>query len=57
MSLERGIWAPPDTMLDELKLFVMSTDNFARSITVEWIEKETYNYRACSIDGTRFSRE
>jgi hypothetical protein len=57
MSLERGIWAPPDTILDELKLFVMSTDGFARSMTLEWIEKETYNYRACSIDGKRFSRE
>jgi len=57
MSLERGIWAPSDTMLDELKLFVMSTDSFARSITLQWIEKETYNYRACSIDGKRFGRE
>jgi len=57
MNLERGIWAPPDTTFDELKLFVMSTDSFARSITFEWIEKETYNYRACSIDGKRFTRE
>jgi hypothetical protein len=32
MSLERGIWAPPDTTLDELTLFAMSTDGFARSI-------------------------
>ena len=57
MSLERGIWAPPDTTLDELTLFVMATDGFARSITLEWIEKETYNYRACSIGGQRFTRE
>jgi hypothetical protein len=57
MSLERGIWAPSDTMFDELTLFAMSTDGFARSMTLEWIEKETYNYRACSIDGKRFSRE
>jgi hypothetical protein len=57
MSLERGIWAPPDTTLDGLKLFVMSTDGFARSMTLEWIEKETYNYRACAIDGKRFTRE
>ena len=57
MSLERGIWAPPDTILDELTLFAMSTDGFARSMTLEWIEKERYNYRACSIDGKRFSRE
>jgi hypothetical protein len=57
INLERGIWAPPDTMLDELKLFVMSTDGFARCITFQWVEKETYNYRSCSINGTRFGRE
>jgi len=57
INLERGIWAPPDTTLDELTLFAMSTDGFARSIRLEWIEKETYNYRACLIDGKRFSRE
>jgi hypothetical protein len=57
ISLERGIWAPPDTILDELSLFTMSTDGFARSMTLKWIEKETYNYRACSIDEKRFSRE
>ncbi|HEX5491008.1 MAG TPA: hypothetical protein VFX07_07090 [Candidatus Udaeobacter sp.] len=57
INLERGIWAPPDTMLDELKLFVMSTDGVARCITFQWVEKETYNYRSCSINGTRFGRE
>jgi len=57
VSLERGIWAPPDTMLDELNIFVMSTDEFARSITLEWREKEKYDYRACSIAGKEFSRE
>src|SRR5262245_23329277 len=57
VSVQRGIWAPPDTMLDELQLFVMSTDGFARSMTLEWIEKETYDYRACSIGGQRFGRE
>ena len=35
ISLERGIWAPPDTTLDELTLFVMSTDGFTRSIKLE----------------------
>lgn len=40
ISLEDGIWAPPDTILDELTLFAMSTERFARSITIEWIEKE-----------------
>jgi hypothetical protein len=57
LSVERGIWAPPDSRLDELKLFVMSTDGFARCLTFQWIEKETYNYRSCSINGTRFGRE
>jgi hypothetical protein len=56
-SVERGIWAPPDTMLDQLMLFVMSTDGFARSIMLEWIEKETYNYRSCTINMQRFGRE
>ena len=57
ISVESGIWAPPDTMLDELKLFVMSTNGFARWITFQWIEKERYNFRSCSINGTRFGRE
>ena len=56
INVQSGIWAPPDTMLDELKLFLMSSAGFARSITFEWIEKETYDYRACSIDGKRFTR-
>ena len=57
INLERGIWAPPDTTRDELKLFVMSTEGFARSVTLEWVEKETYNYRTCSINGKRFGPE
>jgi hypothetical protein len=57
INVQHGIWAPPHTILDELKLFVMSTDGFARSITFQWVEKEIYNYRACSIDGQRFTRE
>jgi len=57
VSVERGIWAPPDTRLDQLKLFAMSTDYFARAITLEWVERETYNYQACSINGKRFTRE
>jgi len=57
VSVERGIWAPPDTRLDQLKLFVMSTDYFARAITLEWVDDETYNHRACSINGKRFTRE
>jgi hypothetical protein len=57
ISLERGIWAPSDNILDQLTLFVMSTDRFARSMMLEWIEKETYNYRACTINMQRFGRE
>jgi hypothetical protein len=57
INVQRGIWAPPDTTLDVLKLFVMSTDGFACSITFQWVEKEKYNYRACSIAGKRFTRE
>jgi hypothetical protein len=57
MSEERGIWAPPDTTLDQLELFVMSSNGFARRMTLEWIEKEKYDYGACSIDRKRFSRE
>ena len=57
MSLERGIWAPSDNILDQLTLFVMSTEGFARSMMLEWIEKETYNYRACTINMQRFGRE
>jgi len=56
-SLERGIWAPSDNTLDQLTLFVMSTEGFARSMMLEWIEKETYNYRACTINMQRFGRE
>jgi hypothetical protein len=57
VSLERGIWAPSDNILDQLTLFVMSAEGFARSMMLEWIEKETYNYRACSINMQRFGRE
>jgi hypothetical protein len=57
MNVEGGIWAPPVTMLDQLELFVMSYNGFARSVKLKWIENEKYNYRACSIDGKRFSRE
>jgi hypothetical protein len=44
-------------MLDQLKIFVMSTEGFARSMMLEWVEKETYNYRACTINMQRFRRE
>jgi len=35
----------------------MSTEGFARSMMLEWIEKETYNYRVCTINIQRFGRE
>ena len=51
MSLERGIWAPSDNRLDQLKLFVMSTEGFARPMMLEWSEKE-----ACTINMQKFGR-
>jgi hypothetical protein len=57
MSLQRGIWAPSDNTLDQLRLFVMSTDGNARPMMFEWVEKERYNYRACTINMQRFVRE
>ena len=56
-SVQRGIWAPPDWIRDQLDLFVMSADGFARSVKLEWVDKETYNHQACFIDGKRFGRE
>jgi hypothetical protein len=44
-------------ILDQLNIFVMSTEGFARSMMLEWIEKETYNHRACTINMQRFGRE
>jgi hypothetical protein len=41
-------------ILDQLNIFVMSTEGFARSMMLEWIEKETYNYRAFTINIQRF---
>jgi hypothetical protein len=57
ISLERGIWAPPDWIRDQLDLFVMSSDGFARQMKLKWIDNTNYDYRACSIDGQRFGRE
>jgi len=57
MSLQRGIWAPSDNILDQLRLFVMSTEGYARPMMFEWVDKETYNYRACTINMQRFVRE
>jgi len=44
-------------ILDQLNIFVMSTEGFARPMMLEWIEKETYNYRAGAINMQRFNRE
>ena len=57
MSLQRGIWAPSDNILDQLRLFVMSTEGYARPMMFEWIEKETTNYGVCTINIQRFVRE
>ena len=55
-SVKRGIWAPPDWIRDQLDLFVMSSDGFARQMKLEWIDNSNYDYRACFIDGQRFGR-
>jgi len=51
MSLECGVWAPSDNRLDQLRLFVMSTEGFARPMMLEWIEKEV-----CTINMQKFGR-
>jgi hypothetical protein len=51
------IWAPPDWIRDQLDLFVMSSDGFARQMKLEWVDNTNCDYRACSIDGQRFGRE
>jgi hypothetical protein len=56
-SVQTGIWAPPDWIRDQLDLFVMSSDGFARQMKLEWIDNSNCDYRACSIDGQRFGRE
>ena len=56
-SVQSGIWAPPDWIRDQLDLFLMSSDRFARQMKLEWIDNGNYDYRACSIDGQRFGRE
>jgi len=55
-TVENGTWAPPDTTTDVLKLFVMSIEGIARALKFEWVEKEKYNYQACSIERQRFTR-
>jgi hypothetical protein len=57
VSVEQGIWAPPDTLIDEIELFVMSTNGGGRPVTLKWTDNENCDYRACFIDGERFSRE
>jgi hypothetical protein len=56
-SVQSGVWAPPDWIRDQLDLFVMSSDGFARQMKWEWIDNSNYDYRGCSIDGQRFGRE
>jgi hypothetical protein len=56
-SVQTGIWAPPDWIRDQLDLFVLSSDGFARQMKWEWIDNSNYDFRACSIDGQRFGRE
>jgi hypothetical protein len=53
-SVQRGISAPPDWIRDQLDLFVMSSEGFARQMKLEWVDNTNYDYRACSIDEQRF---
>jgi hypothetical protein len=53
-SVQSGIWTPPDWISDQLDLFVMSSDGFARQMKLEWVDNSNCDYRACSIDGQRF---
>ena len=56
-SVQSGIWAPPDWIRDQLDLFVMSSESFARQMKLEWIDNSNCDFRACAIDGQRFGRE
>jgi hypothetical protein len=56
-SVQNGIWAPADWIRDQLDLFVMSSDGFARQMKLEWIDNSSCDYLACSIDGQRFGRD
>jgi hypothetical protein len=56
-TVQSGIWAPPNWTRDQLDLFVMSSEGFARQMKWEWVDNSNYDYRACSIDGQRFGRE
>lgn len=57
VSVERGIWAPPDWIGDHLNLFVRYSNGIARPLRLQWIENDNFEYRACSIGGKRFGRE
>ncbi|MFL6500197.1 MAG: hypothetical protein ACJ8LL_05710 [Candidatus Udaeobacter sp.] len=54
---EWGVWAPPDTTADQLRLFLMSSSGSARYMTLEWVDNRNCDYKACSIGGNRFGRE
>ena len=56
-SVQSGIWAPPDWIRDQLELFVMSSNGFARQMKWEWIDNSNCDFKASSIDGQRFGRE
>ncbi len=45
-SVQRGIWAPPDWIRDQLDLFVMSSEGFARQMKLEWVDNTNDDYRA-----------
>jgi hypothetical protein len=54
IDLECGIWAPPDALEQQIEVFVMSMNGYARTLQLQWVDNENYDYRACVIDGQRF---
>ena len=53
---EWGVWAPPDTTTDQLRLFLMSSSGSARYVTFERVDNRNCYYIACSVGGNRFAR-
>ncbi len=56
VDVERGVWSPPDALDQQIKVFIMSANGHARTLQLEWVDNHNYDYRACVIDGQRFSR-
>ena len=57
IDTERGIWAPPDTTDPQLAIFTMAQSGSVHILKFEWVDNANYDYRACLIDGNRFSKQ